>query len=51
MKVEEREDEAETVLAVAEGVASGTFVVDPGDETPPDLAEAPKAGTAPPPSR
>jgi predicted nucleic acid-binding Zn ribbon protein len=46
-RVEEREDEAETVLAVAEGVASGVFVLDTvGHE--PALIEAPKAREASP---
>ncbi|UTH49565.1 plasmid recombination protein [Loktanella salsilacus] len=41
-RVQEREDEAETVLAIAEGVASGTFVPDEIDDQP-GLVEAPAA--------
>lgn len=50
MRVAEREDEVETVLAIAEGVATGVFVAD-GDDEKPDLTEAPKAGQAAQPDR
>ncbi|WP_306132768.1 plasmid recombination protein [Roseivivax marinus] len=43
--VAEREEEAETVLAVAEGVASGAFVASEGGEEP-GLVEAPTAKPA-----
>ncbi|RVV96519.1 Pre (Mob) type recombination enzyme [Mesobaculum littorinae] len=43
--VTERENEAETVLAVAEGVASGAFVASEGEDEP-GLIEAPTARPA-----
>lgn len=44
-RVAERENEAETVLAVAEGVASGAFVASEGEDEP-GLVEAPTAKPA-----
>ncbi|MFZ3582124.1 plasmid recombination protein [Loktanella sp. DJP18] len=47
VKVQEREDEVETVFAVAEGVSSGAFVAD-GASGQPGLIEAPVAKETPP---
>ncbi|OWY04623.1 hypothetical protein B6V75_00245 [Thioclava sp. F1Mire-8] len=45
-RVVERENEAETVLAVAEGVASGEFIAHDSDDDEPALIEAPDAKPA-----
>lgn len=42
-QVDQREEEAETVLAVAQGVATGAFIADDDDESP-GLVEAPATG-------